>query len=79
MVSDQSITTPCIRCGKPRIFSRRWKERVDGKGQILFHEEYVCPDHECQKIVDAKFEEMRNRRLGLENKSNIKITTKPVS
>lgn len=72
-------TTNCSRCGTPRVFKRRWKERIDGKGEIVTHEQYVCPDRECQKIVDAKFEEMRNRRLGLENKSNIKITTKPVS
>ncbi len=75
-----SGTTNCIRCGKPRIFKRRWKDRVDGKGQIVTHEEYVCPDRACQKIVDTKFEEMRNRRLGLENhRNNIKITAKPAS
>lgn len=77
---NPDTTTNCIRCSKARIFSRRWKERVDGKGQIVTHEEYVCPDKDCQKIVDAKFEEMRNRRLDLENnRNNIKITAKPVS
>lgn len=74
MVSADSTTTLCIRCGKPRIFSRRWEEKADGKGTIITHEEYVCRDSECQKIVDAKFEEMRTRRLGLEErKNNIKI------
>ncbi|MBI3282794.1 hypothetical protein HYZ70_01825 [Candidatus Curtissbacteria bacterium] len=69
-----SSATPCIRCGKIRIFSRKWVEKVDGKGAIVTHEEYVCLDQECQKIVDAKFEEMRNRRLGLDNRNNIKIS-----
>ena len=69
------FTTNCIRCGKPRVFSRKWKERIEGKGQIVVHEEYVCSDKECQALVDGKFEEMRNRRLLAETrKGNIKIS-----
>ena len=59
--------TTCIRCGKVRIFSRRWKEKVDGKGTMITHEESVCPDPECQKIVDQQFLEMRDRRARLGN------------
>lgn len=58
-----AFATPCIRCGKTRILSRKWKEKVDGKGEIVIYEEYICSDSECQKIVDAKFQEMRDRRL----------------
>lgn len=57
--------TVCIRCGKVRIFSRRWKEKVDGRGSVVTHEETVCPDPECQKLVDQHFSEMRDRRLRL--------------
>lgn len=60
--------TVCIRCGKVRVFSRRWKEKVDGKGSVVIHEETVCPDRVCQAIVDQKFAEMRDRRNGLEKK-----------
>lgn len=65
--------TSCIRCGKKRIFKRQWKE-VFGRGPAIIHVETVCPDSECQKIVDAEFAEKRAKRLGLENRrSNIKI------
>ena len=68
----------CIRCGKVRIFSRRWKEKVDGRGMEIIHEESVCPDPDCQKIVDEKFTEMRDRRNLLEDKKrNIKIGATP--
>jgi len=68
------FATPCIRCGKTRVLSRKWKGKSDGRGSMITYEEYVCVDSECQKVVDAKFEEMRNRRLGLEVKrNNIKI------
>jgi len=58
MISRETV---CIRCGKTRIFARRWKEKTD-RGTVIIHEETVCPDKECQKIVDQKFEEMRKKR-----------------
>ena len=44
----------CIRCGKERKVSRRWKEKVEmgGRTVVWLHEETVCPDPECQKKVD---------------------------
>ena len=39
------------------------------------HVETVCPDGECQKIVDADFAERREKRLAIENKKQgIKIS-----
>ncbi len=61
--------TVCIRCGKTRIFSRRWEEKTDRKGQVIIHEETVCPDPECQNIVDQHFADMRIRRDGSEKKN----------
>ncbi|OGE05759.1 hypothetical protein A3F45_04105 [Candidatus Curtissbacteria bacterium RIFCSPHIGHO2_12_FULL_41_17] len=61
MVNMASQETVCIRCGKIRIFARRWKEKTE-KGSVIIHEETVCPDPDCQKIVEAKFEEMRKKR-----------------
>lgn len=62
--------TVCIRCGKERIFARRWTEKFEGKGTLMTSEIYVCPDAECQKIVEAKFAEMRQRRVDSENRKN---------
>ena len=55
--------TPCIRCGKLRVFYRKWNYKADGKGFLITHVESVCPDSECQKIVDAQFTAMREKRL----------------
>ena len=67
----------CIRCGKARIFLRRWKDKENTKGPPIVHEETVCPDAECQKIVDQKFQEMRDRRrLSEERKINLHLNPK---
>lgn len=64
----------CIRCGKTRIFKRKWREILE-KGPSIMHVETVCPDGECQKIVDADFAERREKRLAIENKKQgIKIS-----
>ncbi|OGD87871.1 hypothetical protein A2870_01315 [Candidatus Curtissbacteria bacterium RIFCSPHIGHO2_01_FULL_41_11] len=58
----------CIRCGKTRIFSKKWIEKNDGRGTPVLHEEAICPDSECQKIVDEKFAAMRERREQAEDR-----------
>jgi len=67
-------STVCIRCGKQRVFLKKWKEKVDNRGTVITSEIYVCPDKECQKIVDAKFAEMRQKRIDSEQrKANLRI------
>lgn len=44
-----------------------WKEKTE-KGTDIIHEQTVCPDSECQKIVDEKFAQMREKKLLLTNK-----------
>jgi len=64
----------CIRCGKTRIFLKRWKDRGErNKGTVISHEESICPDKECQKIVDEKFQEMRDRRTQTEERKKAVI------
>ena len=64
----------CIRCGKTRIFMKRWKDRGEsGKGTVVTHEETRCPDLECQKIVDEKFQEMKDRRTQAEERKRAVI------
>jgi len=72
--------TPCIRCGKMRIFSRTWKERPDNRGNVLTFTESVCPDKDCQKIVSAMFAEKREKRLEMENRrKSIRLKTPTTS
>lgn len=59
--------TVCIRCGKVRIFKKKWKEVLE-KGPSIIHTETVCPDAECQKIVEANFALMREKRLNMEQR-----------
>ncbi len=61
MISTQEQTV-CILCGNLRIFSRQWKDRFNGKGNVITHTESVCPDVECQKKVDRQFAEIRERK-----------------
>lgn len=68
MQQDREFSV-CIRCGKTRIFLKRWKDRGEnGKGTIITHVESRCPDLECQKIVDEKFQEMKDRRTQAEER-----------
>ena len=56
-------TNPCIRCGKERIEARTWVETIEtyyGETQIT-HTETVCPDVECQKIVDEGFAKQKEK------------------
>ena len=61
----QIAETACIRCGKMRIFQRKWIEKLD-RGAKITHFDSVCPDAECQKIVDADFAARREKRLAAE-------------
>lgn len=60
--------TPCIICGTMRVFHRKWKDKLDGRGTTITHVESVCPNSACQKIVDDKFAQMRQRRLDSETR-----------
>lgn len=53
----------CTRCGKERIEAKSWEEEVTmyfGTSKVV-HTEMVCPDAECQKIVEEKMDALRQR------------------
>jgi len=59
------ITNPCFRCGKERIISKTWKEILvtsSGIKQEIIHEEAVCPDKECQKLLNIEFAKQKEKR-----------------
>ncbi|MEX2027981.1 MAG: hypothetical protein WD988_00595 [Candidatus Curtissbacteria bacterium] len=62
MIKQDASNSICIRCGKVRVFSKKWKEKENGKGSMVTHVETICPDAACQKVVDEKFKEIRDRR-----------------
>lgn len=64
------MSTQCIRCGKERVFLKRWIDKTNDRANAITRELYVCPDKECQKIVDQKFEEAKQKKLELLNRKN---------
>lgn len=56
------MTSNCTRCGKARIIARTWKEQVGNA--VLTRSEHICPDPDCQKLVqknlDGEFEKRKN-------------------
>jgi hypothetical protein len=56
--------------------SRQWTEKVTtymGESEIVY-EEWVCPDSECQKLVDEKIKAAQEKKelLDSERKERIK-------
>ena len=60
-------TSTCTRCGKVRIVAKTWIEKIvtaSGKGNVT-HSSTVCPDSDCQKIVEADFAKQKSKYLAL--------------
>lgn len=53
------ISSVCIRCGKQRIEAKSWTENLNGSD--ITYTQLVCPDDECQKIVDKQLKEKREK------------------
>ncbi len=62
-----SENTPCIRCGKIRILEKKWVEKV-GLSTITYTKT-VCPDGECQKIVDDELQKKAEKLLSMQKRS----------
>ena len=47
------MNNPCIRCGKQRIISKEWTEKITTAAGVstVTYTESICPDPACQKIV----------------------------
>lgn len=54
-------SNPCTRCGQERIEGRKYEEKIATflGTSTIFHVDTVCPDKECQEIVDEKLEVLR--------------------
>jgi len=61
------ITSPCIRCGKSRIVGKTWKEKISGS--LVVFTQTVCPDPECQKIVDEQLQIKKDKLADIHQKS----------
>jgi len=62
------MSNPCVRCGKERIDGKTWKGKAGAS--VVTYTLTICPDSECQKIVDkaaadrkAKSEKLINDKV----------------
>lgn len=62
-------TTPCIRCGKMRVLAKKWTEKINGS--LTTYTLSVCPDANCQKIVEEQIES-KNEKLRLVHEQSLK-------
>lgn len=58
---DTSPKNLCIRCGRERIVVKKWSERINTT--MTQYTLALCPDKECQKIVDAQNALREEKRL----------------
>jgi len=65
---NQKFTNPCTRCGKDRIDARTWTEEVSNffGASTVTYTDTVCPDPECQKIVEEKLAVQRAHTANLQ-------------
>lgn len=62
---DKQYTNPCSRCGKERIIAKSWVEKnTTFSGDIIEIRltENVCPDKECQKVLDVELALQKAKR-----------------
>lgn len=59
--------TPCIRCGKIRIVAKSWSEKINNS--LLTYTLTVCPDSECQKIVEGELQKKRDKIISIHEES----------
>lgn len=60
-------TSLCIRCGKKRIVSKTWTEIINNS-EVKFSLT-VCPDPECQKIVEQELNQKKEKIIAIQKKS----------
>ncbi|HVA96589.1 MAG TPA: hypothetical protein VND99_02955 [Candidatus Acidoferrales bacterium] len=70
-------SNPCTRCGKERILLREWKESVptlSGTLMEITRSENICPDPECQAIVQLELTKQKEKRDKMKQEREDRIT-----
>lgn len=65
---DNTLVNVCTRCGKPRIISKAWTEKIKTEygTSVIRHVETVCPDPKCQEKVDTELAAVRKKKLEIQ-------------
>jgi hypothetical protein len=62
---NSNVSNPCTRCGRQRIQTKKWKEKIatlSGRTTIITRAINICPDKECQKVVDKELLAQKAKR-----------------
>ena len=65
--TQNKVTNPCIRCGKQRIEISSYKKK-EGSFMVTYTKN-VCPDPECQKLVDKELNKEKQKRAKIKEES----------
>ena len=66
------MNNPCVRCGKPRVDSKSWKGKSGNS--LVIYTKTICPDAECQKIVDKGIADRKEKsELLIREKAEAKL------
>lgn len=57
------MLNPCIQCGKERVDGKSWKEKSGVS--VVTHTQTICPDSDCQKIVDKAIADRKEKSASL--------------
>lgn len=72
---SSNFSNPCTRCGKERVNSKTYEEEITtfyGTSKVKYTET-VCPDPECQKIVEEKLSAQKQKTQDLKDEKQKKI------
>lgn len=64
-MQQNHYSNPCTRCGKQRVVSRTWKEVIETVSGVVItqiNQDTICPDRECQKIVNKELKVQKDKR-----------------
>ena len=67
-------SSPCIRCGKERVVSKVWEEKIDDS--VIINTETVCPDPECQKKVNALNKKQQDKYAAIKERSAQRVVNR---
>ena len=59
------MSNPCVRCGQERITGKTWKNKAGFS--IITCIQTICPDKECQKVVDEGIAEKKAKTASLKS------------
>lgn len=53
------MLNPCVQCGKERVDGKSWKGKSGGS--VVTYTQTLCPDSDCQKIVDKAISDRKKK------------------